>query len=212
MGSISRWFPPLCGILFIVLVVVGFAVTGDAPDATEDSAEEVLSHYADNDDSVALGSLLVGLSCVFLLFFAGWLRRVLRDAEDAGGILSAVSFGGAVLAAVGLASSAAFSFAIADVADDIEDPIVFQTLNALSWGYWIPIAAGVITFAVAAGISVVRYGAFPKWLGWVAVVAGVVMFSPAFIVAGPVVGLWILAVSIIGISRSQEGEARATPA
>jgi hypothetical protein len=212
MGRIAGWFPPLCGILFIVLIVVGFALTGDAPDATEDSAQAVRDHYADDDDTIALGSLLVGLGCVFLLFFAGWLRRFLRDAEDAGGILSAVMFGGAILAAVGLGTSAAFSFAIADVADDIEDPIVFQTLNALSWGFWIPIAAGVITFAVAAGISVVRHGALPAWLGWVAIVAGVVMFSPAFIVAGPIVGLWILVVSVIGISRGQERRATATAA
>lgn len=202
MGKVSDWFPPFCGILFIVLIVVGFALSGDAPDATEDSAQEVLAHYADDDDKIVLGSLLVGLGSVFMLFFAGWLRTFLRDAEGAGGMLSAVVFGGAVLAAVGLGTSAAFSFAIADVADNIEDPVVFQTLNALSWGYWIPIAAGVITFAVAAGISVVRHGALPKWLGWVAIVAGVIMFSPAFIVAGPVVGLWVLVVSIIGMQRA----------
>jgi hypothetical protein len=207
MGKVSAWFPPLCGILFVVLIVVGFALSGDTPDATEDSAEEVLAHYVDDDDKIAVGSILIGLGCVFLLFFAGWLRKLLRDAEDEGGILSAVTFGGGVLAAVGFATAAAFSFAIADVADNIEDPVVFQTLNVLSWGYWIPIAAGVITFGVAAGISVVRHGALPAWLGWVAIVAGVVMFSPAFIVAGPVLALWILVVSVIGIQRAGRGTA-----
>jgi hypothetical protein len=199
MGKVSDWFPPLTGILFVVLVVVSFALVGETPDATEDSAEEVLDFYADDDDRIALGSILGGVGAVFLLFFAGWLRKVLRRAEGPDGVLSAVSFGGAVVLAVGITASAAFSFAIADVADNIEDPIVFQTLNALTWGFWLPFAAGTITFMVATGISVVRHGVLPAWLGWVAIVAGAVMFTPAFIVAAPVVGLWILYVSVMGM-------------
>jgi hypothetical protein len=199
MGKVSDWFPPFTGILFVALVIVSFALVGEAPDATEDSAQEVLDFYADDDDKIALGSILGGLASVFLLFFAGWLRKVLRRAEGADGMLAAVSFAGAIVLAVGLATSSAFSFAIADVADDIEDPIVFQTLNALTWGFWLPFAAGTITFMVASGISVVRHGALPTWLGWVAIVAGIVMFSPAFIVAGPVVGLWVLVVSVMGM-------------
>jgi uncharacterized protein DUF4386 len=211
MGKVSDWFPPLTGILFVALVVVGFALVGETPDATEDSAQEVLDFYADDDDKIGVGSILVGLGSVFLLFFAGWLRRLLRRAEGADGILSAVSYGGAVVLAVGLVTSAAFTFGIADVADNIEDPIVFQTLNALSWGYWLPLAAGTITFMVATGISVVRHGALPTWLGWVAIVAGILMFSPAFIVAGPVVGLWILFVSVMGM-MGRVGAAGAPPA
>lgn len=199
----SRMWAPLTGVLFVALLVAGAVIVGETPDATEDSAQEVLDFYAEDDDSVGLGSILWGLAAVFLLFFAGWLRSLLREAEGPGGVLSAVSLAGAIVLAVGLTSSAAFSFAIADVADDIEDPIVFQTLNALVWGYWLPFAAGVITFMVANGISIIRHGAFPAWLGWVAIVAGVLMFSPAFIVAAPLVGLWVLVVSGLGISRAR---------
>ena len=197
------WMAPLTGILFLVLLIAAAVTAGDLPDATEKSAREVLETYRDDEAKISVGALLFGLASVALLFFAGWLRRFLRDAEGPTGILSAVSFAGAIILAVGLATSAAFAFATADVADDITDPTVVQSLNALSWGYWIPFAAGVITMFLAAGISVIRHGALPKWLGWVAIVAGVLMFTPAFFVAGPVAALWILVVSIFSARRAR---------
>jgi hypothetical protein len=203
---------PATGILFIALLVAGLVIVGETPDATEDSAQEVRDFYVEDDDKVFLGSILSGLGGVFLLFFAGWLRRVLRDAEGPGGILSAVSFGGAIVLAVGIATAATFSIAIADVADDIEDDVVFQTLNALVWNYWVPWAVGMITFLVGSGISIVRHGALPKWLGWVAIVVGIVFFTPAFIVAAPLAGLWVLVVSIMGIMRARRATASGAPA
>jgi hypothetical protein len=200
---------PLMGVLFVALVAAGAIIVGETPDATEESAQEVLDFYADDNDKIAGGSLLFGLSSVPLLFFAGWLRRLLRDAEGPGGTLSAVALAGATVLAAGIATAAAFNFAIADVADDIEDPVVFQTLNALSWGFWLPFAVGVITFLVATGISVVRHGALPSWLGWIAIVAGVLFFTPAFIVAAPLAALWVLVVSVMGVIRAREGGAAA---
>ena len=199
------------GVLFVVLVIVSAIVVGETPDATEDTADEVLSFYEENEGEVFIGSVLFGLGGVALLFFAGWVRRLLRDAEGPHGILSAVAFAGAIVLAVGIASSAAFSIATADVADDIEDPVLFQTLNALVWGYWIPFAVGVITFLVATGISVIRHGALPKWLGWVAIVVGILFFTPAFIVAAPLAGLWVLVVSIMGAMRGRGGGAPSAP-
>ena len=210
--ELRDWVAPLTGVLFVALVIAAAIIAGDSPDATEDTAEEVFSFYQENEDEQFVGGLLFGLSAVALLFFAGWLRRVLRDAEGPRGILSAVALAGAIVLAVGITTAATFSIAIADVADDIEDPVVFQTLNALSWGYWVPFAAGVITFLVATGVSVVRHGALPKWLGWIAIVVGVLMFTPAFIVAAPLAGLWVLAVSIMGAIRGRGGGAPSAPA
>src|SRR5919106_1352365 len=107
----ARIWAPLTGIVFVVLLIVGAVIVGETPDATEDSAQEVLDFYAEDDDTIAIGSLLWGFGSVFLLFFAGWLRSVLRAAEGEGGVLSAVSLAGAIVLAVGIATSAAFSFA-----------------------------------------------------------------------------------------------------
>lgn len=208
---LKAWLAPLAGTVFVVLVVLAAIVAGDPPDATEESAQEVFEFYADNEDEQFGGALLFALAGVFLLFFAGWLRMVLRGAEGPGGMLSAVAFAGAIILVAGIATSAAFTIATADVAGDIEDPIVFQTLNALSWGFWAPIAVGVITFFVATGVSILRHGAFAKWLGWVAIVIGILMFSPAFIVAAPAAGLWVLFVSITAALRARGGGAPPAP-
>lgn len=207
MNGSKAWLAPLTGIVFVALIIAGGAIVGETPDATEDSAEEVLSFYADDDDTIFIGAALFGLAGVFLLFYAGALRKALRDAEGAGGTLSAVALGGAVVLAVGIAAQSALTIATADIAGDVEDPVVVQSLNALVWGFWMPFAVGVMTTFVAAGISVVRHGALPKWMGWVAIVAGVVMFSPAFPVAAVVVGLWVVATGVMLARRAREAAA-----
>ena len=37
-----------------------------------------------------------------------------------------------------------------------------------------PIAIGIVVLLLSSGLSIVRYGALPKWLGWVAIVLAVV--------------------------------------
>jgi hypothetical protein len=207
----KEWLAPLTGIVFLILVVASVIVAGDPPDATEDSAEEVLNFYVDNEDEVVAGSLLFGLAAVFLLFFAGTVRRALRDAEGSSGTLSAVAFGGAVVLAVGIATSATLAIATADIVGDVEDPVVFQTMNAIGWGYFVPMAVGTITFMVASGISIVRHAALPKWLGWVAIVAGIITFSPAFPVGIGLSALWVLTVSVL-LSRGLREAGTAPPA
>ena len=54
-----------------------------------------------------------------------------------------------------------------------------QAINAIDWDYFIPLAVGLSTFLLATGISAVRHGALPKWLGWVAIVLGIATYTPA---------------------------------
>jgi hypothetical protein len=211
MQGSKAWLAPLTGIAFVVLVIASAIVSGEPPDATKDSAEEVRAFYVDNDSEVGVSSILFGLAAVFLLFFAGSLRRTLRDAEGPGGVLSAVSFGGAIVLVMGIATAATLAIAITEIADNVEDPVVFQTMHAISYGYWVPLAVGTITFMVATGISIVRNTPLPKWLGWVAIVAGVIAFSPVFFVGFVLTFLWIIAVSVM-LSRQAREPATAPPA
>ena len=69
---------------------------------------------------------------------------------------------------------------------------------------------GLGTMAIAAGISAVRHGGLPTWLGWAGIVAGALFFTPGFFIALILVPLWILVVSIMGIMGSRSsGEAPA---
>ncbi|MEK6252632.1 MAG: hypothetical protein AABM43_12020 [Actinomycetota bacterium] len=214
MSNSKSWVAPLTGVVFAGLMILGFVLTdgaGDASNATQKTAQEIVDHYKDNKDQQMLGSFVLGLAAVFFLFFAGWIRKVLRDAEGAGGTLSAVSLAGAIVFVAGAGVVATIGFALADLAGDI-DPIALQAINAISYDFFIPFAIGMSTFLLATGISVVRHGALPKWLGWVAIVIGVASYSPAGFFVFPLSLVWVVVVSILLTARARGGGARAAGA
>jgi uncharacterized protein DUF4386 len=204
MGKISDWFPPFAGVLFVVLFVAVFALLGEGQDATKKTAEEIADYYQDNETQQFLGSIGIGLAATFILYFGGWLRRLLRDAEGPDGILSTVAFGGVIVFSAGAAVAGSVHLALPDLADDI-DPVALQAINGVDYSLFMFFPVGLGTMAIAAGISAVRHGALPKWLGWAGIVAGGLFFTPGFFVALGLVPLWILIVSIIGISRARAG-------
>jgi Domain of unknown function (DUF4386) len=210
MEGVKAWLAPLSGALAIAALVAGGAIVGETPDATDESAQQVVDFYVDNEDSVFIGSLLFGLGGLLMLFFGGWLRRLLRDAEGPTGILSAVAFGGTVVFAAAAAVSATLGVALADTADDI-DPVAAEALNALQWSYYIPFAVGISALMFSTGLSVIRHGALPKWLGWVALVIGIAAYTPAGFVAAILAGVWILVVSIMSALGRRGAPSGATP-
>jgi Na+-transporting methylmalonyl-CoA/oxaloacetate decarboxylase gamma subunit len=206
MSTISKWFPPFTGVIFVALVVAILILIGMGQDATEKTAQEIVNHYQDNNTKESIGSILIGFASVFILYFGGWLRRMLRDAEGPDGILSTVVFGAAVVFSAGAAIGGSIHLALADLADDI-DPIALQAINGIDFDLFFFFPDGLGTMILATGISAVRHGSLPRWLAWVSVVVGVLFFSPVFWVDFVAAPLWILIVSIIGISRATRSEA-----
>ena len=189
------WWVPLTGVAFVVLVIVAVLVGGEPPDA-DSPVQEIVDFYRDNEDSIVAGALLEGFAAALLIFFAGVLRKVLREAEGEGGVLSLVSFAGAVVLAVGAAFDGTISIALADKADAI-DPAAVQALQALWDNDFLPLALGAGVLLFASGLSIVRHGALPKWLGWAAMLFGVISLTPigfAGFIGG---GVWILVVSVL---------------
>ncbi len=193
-----EWLAPLTGVLFVVLVVIGFVIAGEPPDAG-DPAQEIIDHYTDNKDSVIIGAALGGLAAMFLVFFGGYLRKVLRAAEGEGGVLSAVAFAGTIIVAVGAAIDATISIALAESVEDIE-PAAVQALQALWDNDFIPLALGIELFLFATGISILRHRALPVWLGWVAIVLGILGATPAGFIA-------FLATGILDPDRQRDAHA-----
>ena len=189
MGRISRWFPPFTGVLFVVAVVLITILIGQGQDATKKTAQEVVQHYKDHSTKESIGAILIVYASTLMLFFGGWLRRILRDAEGPGGILSTVAFGGAV----------AFS-------DDI-NPVALQAINGIDYDMFFFFPVGLGTLVLATGISVVRHGALPKWFGWVSIVLGVLFFTPAFFIIFFVGPIYFLLLSILGIRLALRGDA-----
>ena len=210
MNRSSEWLAPLTGVAFVVLIVVGAVIGGDPPSA-DDPAQEIVDHYVDNKGSIQLGAVLQTVAGALLVFFFGYVRKVLRAAEGGGGVLSLLTVVGAAIIALGAAIDGTISFAISEAADDVE-PASVQTLQALWDNDFLPFALGSQVLWFAVGLSIVRHGALPKWLGWVAIVFGVLSLTPIGFFAFLAGGLWILVVSIILTQRARAGGAPAAPA
>ena len=187
-----EWMAPLTGVVAVAFFVLGLILVG-FPDSADSPAKEVVDYYLDNKDSILVGTASIGLGILFFAFFAGCLRAALRRAEGEGGVLSAVVLVGAAIFAVGLSIDAAITGTLAEYADDLE-PGVVQGLQGIFDTNFIPYGAGGAAFLIAAGMSIIRHGALPKWLGWLGVVGGVASVTPASIVAIP---LWILIASVL---------------
>jgi hypothetical protein len=198
---------PLTGVALIVVVILGFAIGGEPPGA-DSSAEEIVDFYVDNEGQVMFGAALEGLAATLLIFFAGFLRQVLRAAEGEGHMLSAVAMAGAIVIAVGLAFDATLSFALAETAEDLE-PASVQTLQALWDNDFMPFAVGFQVFLLASGLSILRHAALPKWLGWIAIVLAVIALTPIGFVAAAAGVIWIVIVSVISTLRLRSASATA---
>ena len=202
-----RWMAPLLGVLFIVLVFVGFAVGGEPPD-TDEGADAVVQFYLDNEGSVAAGAAIQGLAAAVFLGFAGVLRTALREAPGARGTLAAISFAGAVVFATGVAIDGMISFALAEEADtEGFDPVAMQALMGLWNNDWLPFAVGILTFLFATGLAIVRTGVLPRWLGWAAIALGIIAMTPIGFVSFFGAALFVLVVSVMLALRERSAAA-----
>jgi hypothetical protein len=201
MDKLSKWFPPFTGVLVAVLAVVITLLIGQGQDATDKTAQEIVNHYKDDQTKEIIASICIGLAAVLILYFGGWLRRLLRDAEGPDGILSTVVFGGAVVFSAGAAVGGSIHWALADLADDL-NPIAIQAINGIDFDFFLFFPVGLGTMILATGISAVRHGALPRWLAWASVVVGVLALTPVFFILFFIGPLWIVIVSIWGIRRA----------
>ena len=199
---------PLTGVIFVVIAVIAFAIGGSTP-SDHDTAQEVQSFYGAHHDKHMLLSFILALSIPFLVFFVSSLRYELRRAGGTGQLANA-AFAGGVLAAVGFGVLAFVHLALADAADSSNTIGTAQVLNVLDNNDFIPVAAGMGVLLLGAGMSAVRHGGLPKWLGWAGVVIGILAFTPAGFFAFLASGIWI---ALAGILLTQaRGSAAPAPA
>jgi hypothetical protein len=76
-------------------------------------------------------------------------------------------------------------------------------LQALWDNDFMPLALGTGLFLLASGISTVRHGALPKWLGWIAILLGIVAFTPIGFASAAAAAVWILIVSVLLALRAR---------
>lgn len=206
-GRSREWLLPLTGLAFIVLAIVTFVIQGE-PKSADEPVGEIVDYYVDNKDAIQIASFIGVLASLLLVFFGAYLRKVLQAAAPEEETLPLLSLIGLVVMTVGFSIDSTILFAIAESAEDIE-PTSVQALQALWDNDFIPIAFGLTIFLWSTGISVIRNGALPKWLGWVAILLGIVAFTPLGFAAFAGTALWILVVSILLSLRARSAPAAA---
>jgi hypothetical protein len=199
-----EWLIPLTGVAFIVVGIISFIIGGE-PKSADEPVNEIVDFYKDNKDSVQISAIGGVIASVLLIFFGAYLRRVLRAAAGEGEMLSLISFIGLVLVGLGFAIDGTIAFALAEAVDDI-DPIAVQALQALWDNDFLPIMLGILAFLWATGISVVRSGALPKWLGWVMILLGIVAVTPIGFAAFLGSAILVLVISILLTVRARSAQ------
>jgi hypothetical protein len=200
---------PLTGVLFVALLVLSFVISGEGP-AADDSTEEVIDYWTDNDSANQWASALGSLGAAFLVWFAGTLRATLHRGEGDPGRLAATAFGGFLALAIGITAFAGFSFAAADTVGDVP-PEVTQTLSVLNSDYFWILAMGNLVAFAATAVAILRYGAMPRWLGYLAALIAVVSVTPAGFFAFLAGGIWIVIASVLLYQQGTRGDVVAPP-
>jgi hypothetical protein len=207
-GSDSReWLVPLGTMVgFVVLLIVSFIVSGE-PKSADDGPAEVAEWYIDNKDSAQVGAFIGIVAAVPLLFFGGYLRKVL---EPAGALLSTLPLIGLAIVAVGAAIDNMLLFGAAEAADDITGPQL-QTIQAIWDNDFFPLLLGIMVFLWSVGIAVLLSDVLPKWMGWFALVFAVIALAgPLGFISFPGALLWVIVAGILLTMRARSGPA--TPA
>ena len=205
MTRSREWLVPLTGVAFIVVGIISFIVGGE-PKSADEPVKEIVAFYVDNKGSVQAGAFIGVGASVLLIFFGAYLRRVLRAGAEPGEMLSLVSFIGLVVVSVGFAIDTTILIALSEAADDV-DPVAVQSLQALWDNDFVPIMLGVLTFLWATGLSVIRSGVLPKWLGWVMVVLGILGVTPIGFVSVIGSAILVLVLSILLSVRARTAAA-----
>jgi hypothetical protein len=168
----------VAGLVFAVLVIVGFVFVVPKPPDVDSSAATFASYYVDHQDAIRAGLTIIGIGLIFFIWFLGSLRGALAAAEGGTARLASIAFGagliGAAVLMVGLAAGEAAAFRPGDV-----DPGVTRALSDVFVVSAAPAAAALTAFFAAIAMAGFRFRALPGWTAWICAIAAACQL-PAF--------------------------------
>jgi hypothetical protein len=160
----------MTGIGFVVLVILGFIVTPQPPDADAAPAE-VLGYVVDHANALHAVQLIFAAAGFLYIWFIGTLRDALSRVEVGAGrhALANTAWGAGLVFVAALMVSFALA-ATATLHPVANDPDLTRALWDASLLIPSVAAPAAAVFFVANGLSILRSGVLPAWLGWLALV------------------------------------------
>ncbi len=196
----GRW-APLTGVVFAVLLLVGFVVSPSTPDS-DASAQHAVSSFVSHRTHDRVSIFLIAYASVFAMFFAAALRSYLKARSEGDGLIT-LGFSGMVIYVVGALTLIGMEFAATDVPAKIS-PAAEQALNVLQDNVFFALLVGAGVFLIGNGLAIVATGSLPRWLGWIAVPLGVIAVTPlGWLVAIFALPIWALIVSTLMFLRRE---------
>ncbi|HEX4323354.1 MAG TPA: hypothetical protein VHZ77_01865 [Gaiellaceae bacterium] len=196
----GRW-APLTGVVFAVLLLVGFLASPSTPDS-DASAQQAVSSFMTHRTHDRVSVFLLAYASVFAMFFAAALRSYLKARTEGDGLIT-LGFSGMVIFVVGALTLIGLEFAATDVPAKIS-PAAEQALNVLQDNVFFALLVGTGIFLIGNGLAIVASAALPKWLGWIAVPLAVIAVTPlGWFVALFALPIWALIVSVLMFMRRE---------
>lgn len=197
----SQRLAPLSGIVFVVLVVLGFGPIGGNTPETKDSPAKITSFWADHHDKEFAAAIVVLFGVLFLAIFVASLRDRARGAGGGRELWSNLILVGGSVAVAGFLAAVVFHTALADGGNRHISGDAMVALTALDSNSFFTFGIALAIMLLGAAGATIRTGTLPNWLGWAALVIGIASFTPLGFIAFGLTGIWIIIASIL-MSRS----------
>ena len=159
---------PLTGVLAVVLWVVGIVVMDSDLPADTATGTEIAAWFDQKSGTILLAMSLFGVGSAAFVWFLGTVAARLRSAGgDARlpGIMFVAGSAAIVLVTMAPGSYTAGALGSENLKRALE-PGAAEALFVLGQGFFVAGELVAVAYMGAAGLSILRSGLLPAWLGW----------------------------------------------
>jgi len=178
----ERW-APVGGIVFAVLIAVSGLIAGSPPKLT-DPTGKIVKYLTDHQGVLRWSAYIGAVGTGFALWWAGSVWRTIRRAEGGSPQLAVTAVGGLLLglsvAMVGSIITAVLATPGVGVGTGAGGVRFFYILGTALFG---GVGIGVIAFAGAFSVVIIRTRVLPSFVGWFGLLVAIVWIPGAAIMS-----------------------------
>jgi hypothetical protein len=165
----------MSGIAFVVLAVLSGFIYPQQP-RVDSSPATTLAWVTDHRVALQTGMICDFFAAGLLVWFAGYLYRVLRRAEDGAATLAPIVLGAglgvAITTALAALPTAVLAFMVAQPAG-LHDPSLVRMLGDLNTIFFSATSVMTAVFLVGLGLAMIGRELAAPWLGWLSLVVAI---------------------------------------